>query len=125
MLALSDTKVAPMLTDAQAVLLTFVAFPCRRWRQIWSTNPLEGVNKEGKRRIDVAAVLPNPAPSLRLSGSALIEQHDEWEAAERYYSSEASMLKLTTTNNAALSNKRPIENWRGQLCIFAKVVNCE
>jgi len=91
MLGRSCPKVAAMLTaDADADLLAFAAFPRRHGRQIWSTNPLERVNKEIKRRTDVVGVFPNPAALLRLSGSVLIEQHDEWEAAERRYFSEAS-----------------------------------
>jgi putative transposase len=49
--------------------LAFAAFPRRHWRQIWSTNPLERVNKEIKRRTDVVGVFPNPAALLRLAGS--------------------------------------------------------
>jgi transposase-like protein len=99
MLGRSHPKVAAMLTDAQPDLLAFAAFPRRHWRQIWSTNPLERVNKEIKRRTDVVGVFPNPAALLRLAGSVLIEQHDEWEAGERRYFSEASMLELATMNN--------------------------
>ena len=69
------------------------------WRQIWSTNPLERVNKEIKRRTDVVGVFPNAAALLRLAGAVLIEQHDEWEAGERRYFSEASMLQLALMNN--------------------------
>ncbi|MBG6226704.1 transposase-like protein [Arthrobacter sp. CAN_A2] len=101
MLGRSHPKVAAMLTDAEADLLAFAAFPRRHWRQIWSTNPLERVNKEIKRRTDVVGVFPNTAALLRLSGAVLIEQHDEWEAGERRYFSEASMLELTTMNNPA------------------------
>jgi putative transposase len=100
MLERSHPKVAAMLGDAQADLLAFAGFPTRHWRQIWSTNPLERVNKEIKRRTDVVGVFPNPAALLRLAGSVLIEQHDEWEAGERRYFSEASMLQLKTMNNA-------------------------
>ena len=74
-----------MLTDAQPDLLAFAGFPRRHWRQIWSTNPLERVNKEIKRRTDVVGVFPNAAALLRLAGSVLIEQHEEWEAGERRY----------------------------------------
>ena len=99
MLGRSRPKVAEMLIDAQADLLAFAGFPRRHWRQIWSTNPLERVNKEIKRRTDVVGVFPNAAALLRLAGSVLIEQHDEWEAGERRYFSEASMLELTEMNN--------------------------
>jgi putative transposase len=99
MLRRSHPKVAAMLTDAEADLLAFAGFPQRHWRQIWSTNPLERVNKEIKRRTDVVGVFPNAAALLRLAGSVLIEQHDEWEAGERRYFSEASMLELATMNN--------------------------
>jgi len=98
MLARSHPKVPWMLTDAEADLLAFAASPRRQWRQIWSTNPLERVNKEITRRTDVVGVLPNPAALLRLAGSVLIEQHDEWEAGDRLYFSEASMPELTTMN---------------------------
>jgi putative transposase len=85
MLGRSHPKVAEMLTDAEPDLLAFAEFPRRHWRQIWSTNPLERVNKEIKRRTDVVGVFPNPAALLRLAGSVLIEQNDEWEAGERRY----------------------------------------
>jgi putative transposase len=98
MLTRSHPKVAVMLADAQPDLLAFAGFPTRHWRQIWSTNPLERVNKEIKRRTDVVGVFPNPAALLRLAGAVLIEQHDEWEAGERRYFSEASMLQLKTMN---------------------------
>lgn len=96
MLARSHPKVAAMLDDARSDLLAFAGFPQRHWRQIWSTNPLERVNKEIKRRTDVVGVFPNPAALLRLAGAVLVEQHDEWEAGDRRYFSEASMLELTT-----------------------------
>jgi len=99
MLARSHPKVAAMLGDAEADLLAFAAFPQRHWRQIWSTNPLERVNKEIKRRTDVVGVFPNPAALLRLAGAVLVEQHDEWEAGDRRYFSESSMLELKTMND--------------------------
>ena len=99
MLERSHPKVAVMLNDAHHDLLAFAGFPQRHWRQIWSTNPLERVNKEIKRRTDVVGVFPNPAALLRLAGAVLVEQHDEWEAGDRRYFSEVSMLELKTLNN--------------------------
>ena len=96
MLERSHPKVASMLADARSDLLAFSGFPQRHWRQIWSTNPLERVNKEIKRRTDVVGVFPKPAALLRLAGAVLVEQHDEWEAGDRRYFSESSMLELKT-----------------------------
>ncbi len=99
MLQRSHPKVATMLDDAKEDLLAFTGFPIKHWRQIWSTNPLERVNKEIKRRTDVVGVFPNPAALLRLAGAVLVEQHDEWEAADRRYFSEASMAELEAMKN--------------------------
>jgi putative transposase len=85
MLAKSHPKVAGMLTDAWADLLAFAGSPVKHWRQIWSTIPMERVNKEIKRRTDVGGVFPNPAALLRLADAVFIEQHDEWEASDRRY----------------------------------------
>ncbi len=101
MLTKSHPKVAAMLNDAREDVLAFAGFPTRHWRQIWSTNPMERVNKEIKRRTDVVGVFPNPAALLRLAGAVLVEQHDEWEAGDRRYLSEASMAELTTMNTPA------------------------
>jgi putative transposase len=99
MLQRSHPKVADMLDDAKEDLLAFTGFPAKHWRQIWSTNPLERVNKEIKRRTDVVGVFPNPAALLRLAGAVLVEQHDEWEAGDRRYFSEGSMAELAAMNN--------------------------
>lgn len=64
------------------------------------------MNKEIKRRTDVVGVFPNPAALLRLAGAVLVEQHDEWEAGDRRYLSEASMAELTAMNTPAAT---PIE----------------
>ena len=94
MLTRSHPKVADMLEAARDDLLAFCGFPTAHWRQIWSTNPLERLNKEIKRRTDVVGTFPNPAALLRLAGHVLIEQHDEWDGADRRYFSEHSMKLL-------------------------------
>jgi len=90
-------KVEQMMRDAHDDLLAFAGFPQAHWRKIWSTNPLERVNREVKRRTEVVGVFPNPAALLRLAGAVLVEIHDEWAvASERRYLSEASMKLITS-----------------------------
>ena len=86
--------VAQMLLDAKADLTAFSDFPQAHWRKIWSTNPLERLNREVKRRTDVVGIFPNPAALLRLSSCVLIEAHDEWQDSDRRYLSEESMALL-------------------------------
>ncbi len=86
--------VAAMLIEAKADVTAFAAFPFSHWRKIWSTNPLERVNKEIKRRTDVVGIFPNEAAIMRLAGAVLIETHDEWAIAERRYLAEGSMALL-------------------------------
>jgi hypothetical protein len=66
---------------------------------VWSTNPLERVNKEFKRRTNVVGIFLNEAGVLRLAGLILLEVHDEWQVTERRYLSEASMAKLYENDN--------------------------
>jgi putative transposase len=87
-------KVEAMLHGAAGDITGFADFPVSHWKKIWSTNPLERVNKEIKRRTDVVGVFPNPAALLRLAGSVLVETHDEWQVSDRRYLSEASMALL-------------------------------
>ena len=77
--------VAGMLLDAREDLLAYSSFPAAHWRKLWSTNPLERVNKEIKRRSDVIGIFPNEAAVLRLAGAVLMEVHDEWAADPRRY----------------------------------------
>jgi transposase-like protein len=86
--------VAAMLRDAREDVTAFAAFPFAHWKKIWSTNPLERVNKEIKRRSDVVGIFPNEAAITRLAGAVLLEVHDEWAIAERRYLAEGSMALL-------------------------------
>ena len=95
--------VATMLRDAREEITAFADFPEAHWRKVWSTNPLERLNKEVKRRTDVVGIFPNPAALLRLATCVLIESHDEWQVAERRYLSEGSMAQLTPPAPTAIS----------------------
>lgn len=92
-------KIGPYMDEAKAEVLAFAAFPREHWRKIWSTNPLERVNKEIKRRGRVVGIFPNPASVIRLVGAVLIDMHDEWIAGDRRYLSEGSMAKLYETSD--------------------------
>jgi putative transposase len=94
MLAGQFPKVATMLGEAAEDLLAFTGFPQAHWRKLWSTNPLERLNGEIKRRTNVVGIFPNDASVARLVTAVVVEAHDEWAVAERRYLSEESMAKL-------------------------------
>ena len=88
-------KTAALLEDAAEDVLAYRHLPSEHHRQLHSTNPLERLNKEIKRRSNVVGIFPNPAALIRLVGAVLLEQDDEWTVAERRYFSVESMGRLT------------------------------
>jgi putative transposase len=108
MLGRQFPKVEQMKRDAADDITAFADFPAEHWKKIWSTNPLERVNKEIKRRTDVVGVFPNPASLLRLAGAVLAEIHDEWQVNDRRYLSEASMALLTQQEDEPTPTDQPV-----------------
>jgi putative transposase len=95
-------KLAKLMDEAEADVLAFVTFPKAHRLQIHSTNPLERLNAEIKRRTDVVGIFPNEAAITRLIGALLLEQNDEWQLQRRYMQLEG-LQSLTDNPPARLS----------------------
>jgi transposase-like protein len=98
-------QAAALLEDAAEDVLAYRHYPSEHHRQLHSTNPLERLNKEIKRRSNVVGIFPNPAALLRLVGAVLLEQNDEWTVAARRYFSVESMTRLTTASRSTTTQE--------------------
>ena len=101
-LAVQFPKTGPLIDGAKTCVVAFATFPRAHWQKIWSTNPLERINKEIKRRSRVVGIFPNEASAIRPVGAILANLHDEWQATDRRYLSEDStrLLYLERDNRA-------------------------
>lgn len=93
-------KATALLLDAETDILAYKTFPNEHWRRIHSTNLLERLNREIKRRTKVVGVFPDQPSVIRLVGSLLMETDDDWRATQRRYFSQDSMQLLTDTDNS-------------------------
>jgi len=97
-----QARLGALMDASRDDVLAYMDFPREHWAQIASTNPLERVNREIKRRSDVIGIFPNGEAIVRLVGALMLETNDEWTVARRYMSLE-SLARVTDTTTVRLS----------------------
>ena len=100
-------EAAELLDEATHDILAFTAFPKAIWRQIWSNNPQERLNREIRRRTDVVGTFPDRGSVIRLVGAVLAEQHDEWAEQRRYIGLDVLAKSRLTVIDNTLSPPAP------------------
>jgi putative transposase len=102
-------KLGTLMDESEHDVLAYMAFPTQHRTKLHSTNPLERLNKEVKRRADVVGIFPSEASIIRLIGAVLLEANDEWQMQHRYMGVEAmgEMLNPAPTNETLQLPPRP------------------
>jgi putative transposase len=100
-------EVAEHLDNARVDVLAFTAFPKQVWRQVWSNNPNERLNREIRRRTDVVGIFPDRGSVTRLVGAVLAEQHDDWIEGRRYLGLDVLARAAAVGTTTGQDNQQP------------------